>query len=257
MYRLTSQRSSLFDGVDNQSHKILKEASLYSLPFFTDLPESKVQIAIARAVTFEYPAKRPIILEEDCANSVYFILQGWLKVCSTDIYGQEVTLNIVGRGELFGEMAALDVCRRSTDVITMTPVTLVSIPSTDFIQFLKAEPEAGIRLARLMGNRLRRVNRFLRLRQLQASLRIVDILLFLAEVQEHASVKEVVIPKLPHQELGNLCGLARETVTRELAKLKNKNLIQCLQNSLYIPDLGALETLSQINPFKGKLTKLL
>jgi CRP/FNR family transcriptional regulator, cyclic AMP receptor protein len=157
----------------------------------------------------------------------------------------------VGRGEIFGEMAALDVCPRSTDVITMTPVTLVSVPSTDFIQFLKMEPEAGIRLAQLMGNRLRRVNRFLRLRRSQAALRVADALLFLAEVQEQDSAKEAVIPKMSHNELGNLCGLARETVTRELSELKNKNLIPYLQNSLFISDKRPLEKLFQVYPIRN------
>jgi CRP/FNR family transcriptional regulator, cyclic AMP receptor protein len=252
MYRLSSKRSSSFDKLADQSSHLAHKTLLYLLPFFEGLPESVVQVAIAHAVTFEHPVKRPIVLEKDWANSsVYFILQGWLKICMTDFDGQEITLNILGRGEIFGEMAALDVCPRSTDVITMTPVTLVSIPSADFIQFLRTEPEAGIRLARLMGNRLRRVNRFLRLRRSQAALRVVDVLLFLAEVQEQGNSKEIAIPKLSHDELGNLCGLARETVTRELSELRNKNLIHYLQDSLFIPDKKPLEELFQIYPLKN------
>jgi CRP/FNR family transcriptional regulator, cyclic AMP receptor protein len=253
MDRLTSRRSSSFDASKNRSQGILAKTSFYSLPFFEGFSESKLQLISSNSVVFEYPQKCPIVLEKDRANSsVYFILQGWFKICIIDFDGQEIILNIVGRGEIFGEMAALDVCPRSADVITMTPAKIVSIPSTDFVQFLKTEPEAGIRLVQLMGNRLRRVNRFLRLRRSQAALRVADILLFLAEVQEQSNAKEAIIPKLSHDELGNLCGLARETVTRELTELRNKNLIQSFKDNLLIPDKTSLEQLFRIPPIQNK-----
>jgi CRP/FNR family transcriptional regulator, cyclic AMP receptor protein len=88
MYRLTSQRSSPSDGLENQPQKIFKKTSLHALPFFEGLPESTVQFAIAHAITLEYPEKCPIVLEKDWANSsVYFIVQGWLKICMTDFDG--------------------------------------------------------------------------------------------------------------------------------------------------------------------------
>jgi CRP/FNR family transcriptional regulator, cyclic AMP receptor protein len=253
MNRLTSRRSSKFDASENKTQEILTKNLFYAIPFFEGFSESKLQLISSNSVAFEYPQKCPIVLEQDRANSsVYFILQGWLKICIIDFDGQEIILNVVGRGEIFGEMSALDVCPKSADVITMTPVKLVSIPSADFVRFLKTEPEAGIRLAQLMGNRLRRVNRFLRLRRSQASLRVADILLFLAEVQEQSDAKEAIIPKLSHDELGNLCGLARETVTRELAEFRNKNLIQSFRDNLFIPDKALLEKLFQVPPIRNK-----
>ena len=67
--------------------------------------------------------------------------------------GKEVTLNILGKGELFGEMAALDEVPRSTDVITLAPTLIGNMPAQDFAHLINSEPIAGIRLAQLMARR--------------------------------------------------------------------------------------------------------
>lgn len=164
-----------------------------------------------------------------------------MKICTHNAEGKEVTLNIVGKGEIVGEMAALDESPRSTDAITLTTATISSIPAQDFVNLLKSEPLAGIRLSQLMAKRLRQLNRRLRLREANSLSRVADTLLFLAEGQGQKSGQGTIIPNLPHRELSGMSGLARETVTRSLTKLQKKGLIQRQQESLCIPDLAALE----------------
>jgi CRP-like cAMP-binding protein len=202
-------------------------------------PESLDRVT-AHAVTLTHPANRAILLENDWGGSVYFILDGWVKICTHNAEGKEVTLNIVGKGEIVGEMAALDESTRSTDAITLTTATISSIPAQDFINLLKSEPLAGIRLSQLMAKRLRQLNRRLRLREANSLSRVADTLLFLAEGQGQKSGQGTIIPNLPHRELSGMSGLARETVTRALTKLQKKGLIQRQQESLCIPDLAAL-----------------
>jgi CRP-like cAMP-binding protein len=194
-------------------------------------------------VTREHPANRVILLENDWGSSVYFILNGWVKIRTYNIDGREVTLNIVGKGEIFGEMAPLDEVPRSTDVITLTPTTVANMPASDFVNLMQTQPQAGIRLAKLMARRLRQLNRRLRLREADAQSRVADILLFLAEGQGKASAGGIEIPNLPHRELSSLSGMARETVTRQLGRLESKGLIQRNQDVLCIIDAGALEDL--------------
>nr|NCT65198.1 Crp/Fnr family transcriptional regulator [Microcystis aeruginosa G13-01] len=115
-----------------------------------------------------------------------------------------------------------------------------SIPAQDFVNLLKSEPLAGIRLSQLMAKRLRQLNRRLRLCEADSLSRVADILLFLAEGQGQKSGQGTIIPNLPHRELSSISGLARETVTRSLTKLQKKGLIQRQQESLCIPNLAAL-----------------
>jgi CRP-like cAMP-binding protein len=212
-----------------------------SVPLFSGLPPAIAKKATAHIVTRTHPANRVILLENDWGGSVYFVLAGWAKIRTYNMDGKEVTLNILGKGELFGEMAALDEVPRSTDVITLTPTTIGSIPAQDFVQLVHTEPLAGVRLAQLMAKRLRQVNRRLRLRESDSQSRVADTILFLAEGQGKVRQQGTEIPNLPHRELSSLSGLARETVTRVLTRLEKKGLIIRDHDMMYIPDVAALE----------------
>ncbi|MEM6446430.1 MAG: Crp/Fnr family transcriptional regulator [Cyanobacteria bacterium J06642_2] len=192
-----------------------------------------------------HPANQTIMLQNDWGNGVYFVLEGWVKIRTFNLEGKEVTLNILGPGELFGEMAALDENPRSTDVIALTETQVAILEAKKFIRFLESDPLVGVRLAQLMSRRLRQINRRLQLREANSVARVADILLFLAEFRGKVSRDGVEVPNLPHRELSSLSGLARETVTRVLRKLEQKDLIVRDRNRdiLCIPSLDSLEDL--------------
>lgn len=218
--------------------KLIRSALL-----FQDLPEDAVAEATSHVVSRRHPANQVILLENDWGSSVYFILEGWVKIRTYNLDGKEVTLNILGKGELFGEMAPLEEVPRSTDVITLVPTVIGSMPASDFVKLLNTQPLAGIRLSQLMARRLRQVNRRLRLRESDSTSRVADIILFLADGQGQRSASGIEIPNLPHRELSSLSGLARETVTRVLSKLEKKGLIVRDKDLMNIPDINALERL--------------
>ncbi|MDJ0648600.1 MAG: Crp/Fnr family transcriptional regulator [Xenococcaceae cyanobacterium MO_188.B19] len=211
------------------------------MPFFQGLPEDSLHKMTSHFVTLSHPASQIILLENDWGGSVYFILEGWVKIRTYNFEGKEVTLNILGKGEIFGEMAALDKKPRSTDAITLTPTTIGRIPAENFVSLLNTEPIAGVRLSQLMAKRLRQVNRRLQLRDADSTSRVADAILFLVEGQGTRGEGGTEIPNLPHREISGLSGLARETVTRVLTRLEQKGLIQRDANLLRIPDLLALE----------------
>ena len=193
----------------------------------------------------QHPQNQTIILQDDWGSSVYFVVEGWVKIRTYNIDGKEVTLNILGPGEVVGEMAALDESPRSTDVISLTEAKVALLPAKKFVDFLEADAACGVRLAQLISRRLRQINRRLQLRESGSNARVVDILLFLAEFRGRVSRAGVEIPNLPHRELGSLSGLARETVTRILGKLETKGLIQRdrERDIICIPSMDELEDL--------------
>jgi CRP/FNR family transcriptional regulator, cyclic AMP receptor protein len=221
-------------------HLSISEA-IGSIPFLSELPSAALAPALAHAAIRHHPANQTILLENDWGSSVYFVLSGWLKIRTYNADGREITLNIVGRGEIVGEMAAIEQAPRSTDVLSLTPATIVNIPAEDFVRLLTTEPLAGMRLAQLMARRLRQVNRRLRLRESNSSSRVADTLLFLVEGQGKSVEKGMEIPNLPHRELSSMSGLARETVTRVLAKMEAAGLVDRSNDMMLIPDVAALE----------------
>ncbi|MBE9045618.1 Crp/Fnr family transcriptional regulator [Pleurocapsales cyanobacterium LEGE 10410] len=217
------------------------EELMQLVPFMSDLPEDSIHKIAAHFVTITHPQNQILLLENDWGGSVYFILEGWVKIRTYNLDGKEVTLNILGRGEIFGEMAAMDKMPRSTDAITLTKTLIGRIPAEDFVNLITTEPMAGVRLVQLMAKRLRQVNRRLQLREASSISRVADAILFLVEGQGTECERGTEIPNLPHRELSSLSGLARETVTRVLTKLEKKGLIQRNADSMRIPDLPALE----------------
>jgi CRP-like cAMP-binding protein len=214
-----------------------------SVPFLSELPAESLQKLTGHFVTLAHPANQIILLENDWGGSVYFIMEGWVKIRTYNLEGKEVTLNILGQGEIFGEMAALDKMPRSTDAITLTSTIIGRIPSQDFVELITNEPLAGVRLAQLMAKRLRQVNRRLQLREASSTSRVADAILFLVEGQGKKGTRGTEIPNLPHREISSLSGLARETVTRVLTKLEKRGLIRRDADSLHIPDIPALESM--------------
>lgn len=211
------------------------------VPFMSDLPEDSIHKIAAHFVTISHPPNQVLLLENDWGGSVYFILEGWVKIRTYNLDGKEVTLNILGRGEIFGEMAAMDRMPRSTDAITLTKTLIGRIPAEDFVNLIETEPIAGVHLVQLMAKRLRQVNRRLQLREASSISRVADAILFLVEGQGTEGDEGTEIPNLPHREISSLSGLARETVTRVLTKLEKKGLIERNADSMRIPDLPALE----------------
>jgi len=220
-----------------------KQELIRACSFFEGIAPEVVERVTNHVVVRSHEANQVILLENDWGNSVYFILEGWVKIRTHNLDGKEITLNILGEGELFGEMAPLDEVPRSTDVLTLVPTLIGNMPSQDFVELIHTEPLSGIRLAQLMARRLRQVNRRLRLREADSTARVVDILLFLADGQGTRGEQGVCIPNLPHRELSSLSGLARETVTRVLSKLEKKELIRRDRDVMLIPNLEVLDNM--------------
>lgn len=226
-----------YNSPDTPSKKSLVE----TCAFFKGMPSELLEKIAEHLVLRKHEANQVILLENDWGSSVYIVIEGWVKIRTYNIDGKEITLNILGKGELFGEMAPLDEVPRSTDVLTLVPTLIANMPSQDFVQLIHTEPIAGVRLAQLMARRLRQVNRRLRLRESDSTARVIDILLFLADGQGAKTPQGIQIPNLPHRELSSLSGLARETVTRVLSKLERKTLIHREKDSLFIPSVVELE----------------
>ena len=72
---------------------------MITVPFFQGLPELGLEKVLTHLVTRTHPANQVILLENDWGGSVYFIINGWVKIRTYNLEGKEVTLNIIGRGD--------------------------------------------------------------------------------------------------------------------------------------------------------------
>jgi len=215
----------------------------YNLEIFAKI-SSEAHSMVAKSMTERsYQAGHTVLFQNDWGQSVYFILEGWAKVRMFHTEGHEITLNILGPDEIVGEMAALDLSPRSTDVLALTAMRLGLLPREVFMHLLQHEPSFAQELLMLMARRLRQANRRLMTRESKGEGRLVDTLLFIAEGQGRTSRDGIMIPSFPHRELAALSGLARETVTRILSDLQRRGLLEKHGNLMRIPSLDHLEKL--------------
>ncbi len=176
------------------------------------------------AIEHEYPVGRAVLMEDAWGNAVYFLVSGWVKV--RRISGDDsVALAILGRGDFFGEMAILDESPRSTDVIALSPVNLLSISRERFIQILFKDPQLHHRMLQLMVRRLRQINQRLQIRSSPPAVKLAHTLVSLGESYGQQSSKGKEILNIPFKDLAEVTEIGVAETTKIMEKLHEKGWI--------------------------------
>ncbi|MBE9174828.1 Crp/Fnr family transcriptional regulator [Synechocystis salina LEGE 06155] len=190
-----------------------------------------------------YPCSQSILFDNYYGGSIYFIAEGWIKVCAMGECSKNNVYTIYGPGEIVGAIAAVEEDWNPTEAVTLTPAKIWSIPTQDFLNLLREDPQAGIQVAIFASKRLRKLNQYFRLREADSVTKVVHILLELIGHRENkinTKKHRVLIPNLPHRETAILSGVTRETVTRTLSKLEKKGLILRQGATIEILNLDSL-----------------
>ncbi len=186
-----------------------------------------LDLIMSVAVEHEYPAGRAVLMEDAWGNAVYFVAEGWVKVRRNATTGEELAaLAILGKGDFFGEMAVLDESPRSTDVIALTPVKLLSVAAQRFVQILFKDPQLHHRMLQLMVRRLRQTNYRFQLRDQPPAVKLVHTLVTLAEAYGQETEQGIDIVNLTAKDLADVSDITIEEAGKILEKLTEKALIR-------------------------------
>ena len=147
-------------------------------------------------------------------------------------------LALLGPGEIFGELAILDGEARSANALAQENCQLLAINKEDFLEILKNNFSVSYNLMCELAKRLRKSDQQIEALSLSdAEHRIGVSLLNLAEDMGVIRKGKVTIQNLPFQlDIANMAGTSRETVSRVLKLLENKNMISKVGHTLVIPD---------------------
>jgi CRP/FNR family transcriptional regulator, cyclic AMP receptor protein len=194
-------------------------------PLFNAASPETLEWLMSIAVEHEYPADRAVLMEDAWGNAVYFVESGWVKV-RRHVGENVATLAILGRGDFFGEMAVLDESPRSTDVVAMSSVKLLSISAQRFIQTLFKDSQLHHRMLQLLVRRLRQTNFRLQLRHQPPAIKLVNTLVSLGESYGTASAQGTEIFNIPLKDLADVSDVSLEDVTKIMEKLQSKGWIK-------------------------------
>lgn len=190
---------------------------LDKISLFSELSASDIEAVTKLAVTRNFPKNTMIICEGDQSDSLYVILSGKVKVFLSDEEGKEVTLNIQGEDEYFGELALLDSSPRSASVVTLEKTRLAVISKSSFEECMEKNPGISLKVSRGLARRLRELTENVR------SLALMDVYGRVAhtllEMSEEKDGKKVIPQKLTQREIASMVGASREMVSRILRDL--------------------------------------
>ena len=199
-------------------------AVLQSLPVFESMPAAQME-ALGRLASLRHVPRGTVVLREgEETNAIYFILNGALKVLVSDAEGREVILTMLGRGELFGEMGALDDNPRSATVVATQPSDLVMVSKIDFQKTLLNHFDVSLFIMRGLAKRLRLADRKIEsLALLDVYGRVARLLLDLSEMEDG---RRVINRRITKQDIAKMIGASREMVSRVMKDLQQQGLIE-------------------------------
>jgi CRP/FNR family cyclic AMP-dependent transcriptional regulator len=176
----------------------------------------------------KFPEGAMILTADQPGEMAYIVLDGTLKVSVLQTNGRELTLALLGPGEIVGELALADRARRSADVTALEPVVLVWLDRGTFEQLRRDIPGITENLLRLLARRLRLANAQLQaMATLDVHGRVARQLLALADVLgEELPDGGVRIPlRITQSDLAALVGATRVRVNEVLVGFTRRNHI--------------------------------
>lgn len=208
------------------------------IPLFSELSEDDLREIVKLAARQVYKKDNMILIEEEIGSTMFIILDGRVKISRISDDGREVILSILSEGDFFGEMSILDGQNRSANVVTLDDSKIMVIRREDFLQMLHDYPQIAINLLKELAQRLRRSDAQIKSLSLQnATGKVASTLLRIADDSGKIHLGQVEIPRLPpQQDLANMAGTSRETISRVLKALAKQGYLKKEGSRLIIMD---------------------
>jgi CRP/FNR family transcriptional regulator len=201
---------------------------LRGVSILSGLTDPQLAVLAASFHRRTYPARAIIFHQGEPGMALYIIIAGKVRVFMVSESGREMTADILGQGEVFGEMALLSNQPRSASIMAMTSTQVLTLDRDAFHAGLRAYPEIAVNILAVLANRLRATTTFaseLVFNNLHG--RVGHVLLALAErhgVMEDSTLS-IDVP-LTQTELANLVGTTRESVSRTLSVYEGHGVLR-------------------------------
>ena len=218
-----------------------KTDHLRNVPIFTDLTDSDLTKIASKMVPRVYEKGQMILLEESTGETFFIITQGAVKVTRLSADGREVILAMLGESDFFGEMSLLDGEGRSANIVANESAKVLTLSRNDFLDCLESYPKIAIALLEELATRLRKSDQQIESLSLSDSEHRIGITL-IRLAGELGTIKQghVTIKNLPYQQdIANMAGTSRETVSRTLKLLEDKKLVRRENRNLTIYNFDA------------------
>lgn len=211
---------------------------------FQGVPREEIEQYAHLFHEHDYKAKEVVFSEGDLGDAIYLLKTGHVRLYRVTEDGKEITLAILGPGDVFGELALFKEVHRQTFAEAVDAAHICAASVEDFTRLMSHKPDLTMMVAGEMARRRQDAEtRIAGLAYGSVRLRLMHALRHLAhEHGEPADGGNVRIPlHLSHQELAHLIGTSRETCTVELGKLQFAGLLRVDGDKCFIVNPDRLE----------------
>jgi CRP-like cAMP-binding protein len=205
----------------------LRTDALRAIPLFQNLGDEGLHEIADLLIERKFPKNATIFEEGVPGDYMYLIQNGQVKVTKVSEDGREKILAIHSEGDFFGEMALVEREPRSASIKTMRPCVLLALSRNDFLSLLRQNPDISLELIRVLSQRLRDANgqvRALLFERVEGRAR--GVLRRLARDAQPDAEGRAPTPTVTHQQLADLVGTSRETITRVVKELKDSGWLR-------------------------------
>ncbi len=207
-------------------------------PMFVDLGNDELQRLSNLCHTQHIAAGEVLFQKGDPGNALFGVRRGQIRIETGATDGTRLTLNFMGPGDLFGEVAVLDGQERTADATASQATELFVLRREEFLDFLEREPKVAIKIIQLLCQRIRWQSERMEESVLQPlPIRLARRLCALAD--DFGS--EVHISQ---EQLGIFVGAARESVNRQLQTWRKDGILELQRGRILLQDLTKLSAIA-------------
>jgi CRP-like cAMP-binding protein len=223
-----------------QMQKAAMKEWLRSVPLFQALSDDELEMVASTSRSIAAKRGARVFEEGSAADCCYVLTSGKAKLALSAEGGTEIIVGVLNPRELVGEVALLDGSTRSADLVATEECHFIRIPRSSFdalrrnFQFETQVVAHAMSLLRGANDQVRGTG------SLPSLSKVAWCLARLARREGTRRGGTVTIPKRPHQELAEMAGLSRETVTRSLGTLKRRKCVTWNDRTMAV-DVEALQ----------------
>ncbi|MGA2289508.1 MAG: Crp/Fnr family transcriptional regulator [Bradyrhizobium sp.] len=183
-----------------------------------------------------------IFSKGDPGNSLIAVISGTVKISISSADGRSAILNLIGAGEIFGEVALLDGLARTTDAIASTNCEIFVIDRREFIPFVRSQPALAMKLIELLCTRVRWTSNQVEeviLQNLPG--RLASALIRLTDKYKLAPGGRSIA--ITQQEISEMVGMTRESINKQLRAWAARNWVRLEHGAIVVLKVEPLQAL--------------
>lgn len=213
---------------------------------FRDLsPEQRAQLE--RSISYaDYPAGHIFYAPEEQGDRLYLLQRGRVRLYKLSPEGRALTLLILEPASVFGEMALVDHWLHDSFAEAMTDCRVGALDREELRRTLGLYPAVTFRFMNVMSQRLRALeSKLTDIAFKSVPQRLATVLLNLADAQPERpdSGAPPAVVRYTHQQLAEMIGSYRETVTKAIGEFREARLIRVEEDAIYLTDVARLQDL--------------